>query len=75
MKQVSIRAVRSVLSQLDEVLAAEGELVITRHGKPIARLLPVGEGAGMPSHAEFRKTMPRLRTGSEVAVRADRDGR
>ena len=75
MKQVSIRDVRSVLSHLDDVLAAEGELVITRHGKPIARLLPVGEGAGMPSHADFRKTMPRLRTGSEVAVRADRDGR
>lgn len=75
MKQVSIRAVRSVLSQLDEILAAEGELVITRHGKPIARLLPMGEGAGMPSHADFRKTMPRLRTGSEAAVRADRDGR
>jgi antitoxin (DNA-binding transcriptional repressor) of toxin-antitoxin stability system len=75
MKQVSIRAVRSVLSQLDEILAAEGELLITRHGKPIARLLPVGQGAGMPSHADFRNTMPRLRTGSEVAVRADRDGR
>lgn len=75
MKQVSIRTVRSVLSQLDEVLAAEGELVITRHGKPIARLLPVGEGASMPSHADFRKSMPRLRTGSEVAIRDDRDDR
>ncbi len=75
MKQVSIRDVRSVLSHLDDVLAAEGELVITRHGIPIARLLPVGRAASMPSHADFRKTMPRLRTGSEVAVRADRDGR
>jgi antitoxin (DNA-binding transcriptional repressor) of toxin-antitoxin stability system len=75
MKKVSIRNVRSVLSHLDKVLSAEGELVITRHGKPIARLLPVGEGAGMPSHADFRRTMRRLRAGSEVAIRAERDGR
>ena len=75
MKQVSVREVRSVLAHLDEVLAVEGELVITRHGRPIARLLPPSGTAEIPSHAEFRKSMPRLSVGSEVVVRADRDGR
>jgi antitoxin (DNA-binding transcriptional repressor) of toxin-antitoxin stability system len=75
MKQVSVREVRSVLTHLDEVLAEVGELVITRHGRPIARVLPPGGDAPMPSHADFRKTMPRLTVGSEFHVRADRDGR
>ena len=75
MKQVSVREVRSVLAHLDEVLATEGELVITRHGRPIARLLPPVGAADIPSHADFRKTMPRLTVGSEVDVRADREGR
>lgn len=75
MKEVSVREVRSVLAHLDEVLATEGELVITRHGRPIARLLPLAGTADIPSHADFRKTMPRLTVGSEVDIRADRDGR
>lgn len=75
MKQVSVREIRSVLTRLDEVLATEGELVITRHGKPIARVLPPSADAPVPSHADFRKTMPPLTVGSEAHVRADRDGR
>ena len=75
MKQVSVREVRSVLAHLDEVFATEGELVIARHGRPIARLLPPAGAADIPSHADFRKTMPRLTVGSEVDVRADRDVR
>jgi antitoxin (DNA-binding transcriptional repressor) of toxin-antitoxin stability system len=75
MKKISVREMRAVLARLDEVLAQEGELVITRRGKPIARLLPTRATGPMPSHAEFRAQMPRLATGSEVFVRRDRDER
>jgi antitoxin (DNA-binding transcriptional repressor) of toxin-antitoxin stability system len=75
MKQISIREVRAVLTRLDEVLAREGELVITRHGEAIARLLPPRAKAKMPSHRDLRESMPPLTVGSEVYIRRDRDER
>lgn len=75
MKSVSIREVRAELAQLDELLLREGEVVVTRRGRPIARLLPVRSQRAMPSHAELRSSMPRLRTGSERLVRTERDER
>ena len=75
MKQISIREVRAVLPRLDEVLAREGELIITRHGKAIARLLPPNATAKMPSRGYLRESMPPLSVGSEVYIRQDRDER
>jgi prevent-host-death family protein len=75
MKQLSIRDVRAELPRLDELLSQEGEIVITRRGKPIARVLPARRAKGMPSHAGLRALMPRLSRGSENYIRADRDQR
>lgn len=75
MREISVREVRMLLPRLAEVLAREGEIVITRRGKPLARLVPAGPAEGMPSHAEFRARMPRLDAGSERYVREDRDDR
>jgi antitoxin (DNA-binding transcriptional repressor) of toxin-antitoxin stability system len=41
MKRLSVREVRAELSTLEELLVKEGEVVITRHGRAIARLLPL----------------------------------
>ena len=73
MKNLSIREVRKELAQLDELLASEGEIVVTRRGQPIARLLPLRSRRGMPSHADLRASMPPLQTGSEELVRTERD--
>jgi prevent-host-death family protein len=75
MKNVSIREVRKELAQIDALLMREGEVIVTRRGKPIARLLPVRNTQNLPSHDELRARMPRLRRGSEQLVRQDRDGR
>ena len=75
MKQLSIREVRSELPNLDALLSKVGEVVITRRGKPIARILPTRRDQGMPSHAELRRSMPRLASGSEKHVRAERNER
>jgi len=75
MRSLTIREVRAALARLEPLLAEEGEIVVTRHGKPVARLLPIRRGKRMPSHADLRTAMPRLKTGSEVLIRADRDGR
>jgi prevent-host-death family protein len=74
-KKLSIREVRRELTQLDELVSREGEVVVTRRGRAIARLLPVRSPRRMPSHAKLRASMPRLRKGSERHVRSERDER
>ncbi|HMB53419.1 MAG TPA: type II toxin-antitoxin system prevent-host-death family antitoxin [Thermoanaerobaculia bacterium] len=75
MREMTIREMRAELGRLEEVLDVEGEVVVTRHGKPIARVLPLGASRKRPRHDELRASMPRLERGSEEIVRADRDGR
>jgi len=75
MKSLSIREIRKELSQLDELLSREGEVVVTRHGRPIARLLPLRNKRRMPSHGDLRASMPRLKKGSEEPIRTERDER
>ncbi len=75
MKALTIRQARQALTHLDELLAKEGEVTITRRGAPIARVLPLREARRIPSHASLRREMPRLRKGSERLIRDDRDAR
>ena len=75
MKRLSVREVRAELPRLDKLLGNEGEVLITRHGKAIARLLPVRSARPVQSHAALRASMPRLKIGSERLVRTDRDER
>lgn len=75
MRKISTREARAVLPRLDEVLAKEGELVVTRRGRPIARMLPVDEAEPRPSHADLRMRMRRVDSGSEALIRADREAR
>lgn len=48
MKTVNIHEAKTHLSRLIEEVAAGGEVIIARNGKPVARLLPVA-----------RRSMPR----------------
>lgn len=75
MKNLSIREVRKELAQLDELLSREGEVMVTRRGQPIARLLPLRSKRRMPSHAGLRAGMSRLQNGSEKHIRTERDER
>jgi antitoxin (DNA-binding transcriptional repressor) of toxin-antitoxin stability system len=75
MRELSIREIRAALPQLDRILEQEGELIITRRGEPIARLLPAVRKQTIPRHAELRSRMPRLSVGSEVLIRQERDER
>ena len=75
MRRLSVREARAALTRADELLAREAEIIITRRGKPIARLLPVQPPADRPSHAALRAKMPRMKVGSERLVRNERDER
>jgi len=74
MKTLSIREMREALGQLDQLVEHEGELIVTRRGRAIARVVPFKSQRVMPSHAEHRSRMPRLSPSAEL-VREDRDAR
>ena len=75
MKTLSIREMRQALGSLDKIIEQEGEVVVTRRGQPIARIVPVRPSRRMPSNAELRAQMPRMSVPSEVLLREDRGAR
>ena len=74
MKKLSIRDLRASLGRLDDLLEQEGEIVVTRRGKAVARLLPMRPKRRLPSHRDSRQRMPVLKSSVE-SIRADRDDR
>ena len=74
MKELSIRQMRASLGRLDELLEKEGEVILTRRGRRVARVLPLKPKRTLPTHRDLRKRMPLLKPSDEL-VRADRDER
>jgi len=75
MKELSIREARERLAHLEDLLDQEGEITLTRRGKPIARFVSVVRRRAIPSHRRLRESMPCLSTPSEELVREDREQR
>ena len=74
MESIALAEAKAHLSQvLDRVEAGE-ELVITRRGKPVARVVPVRQPVvPLPSLAAFRAQFPKMRRSSTEMIRAIRD--
>jgi len=51
MKSASIRTVQHQLAAMIAEVETRGEIVITRHGRPVARLAPVAPDNGSPAAA------------------------
>jgi len=75
MKEINVREMRASIGRLDQLVAEAGQLVISRHGKPIARVLPMPGRRARPDHADLRARMPRLAEPSEALIRAERNER
>lgn len=75
MNELSVREMRAAIGRLDKLVAESGELIITRHGRPIARILPITGGVTRPDHAELRKQTPLLETSSATPISQERDER
>lgn len=75
MKELNVRDMRANIGRLAELVAAEGELVIRRHGQPIARVLPMAQHRQPPTHADLRQRMAPLQTTSAELIRTERDER
>ena len=73
--RISIREMRNHLGQLDDLLEKEHELIITRHNKPVARVLPIHGDRPRPSHKALRERMPKQEITSELLQRLDREDR
>ena len=75
MKTLTVREAREGLSHPEQMFANDDEVLVMRHGEPVARILPVTPRPKFRSLAAFRATMPMQEIPSEVLIRADRDER
>lgn len=75
MNELSVRQMRAAIGRLDKLVAESGELIITRHGRPIARVLPITDSVTRPDHAELRKQTALLETSSATLIRQEREAR
>ncbi|MFM7245853.1 MAG: type II toxin-antitoxin system Phd/YefM family antitoxin [Actinomycetota bacterium] len=79
---IGVYDAKARFSELVRAVEAGGEVTITRHGRPVARLVPVGDTAGREREvAEFLARVRALRAGvtdpptGEEIVRWIREGR
>ena len=76
MKTLTIREAREGLSHPDQMFADADEVLVVKHGEPVARILPVEpRKKAFRSLAAFRATMPFQDVPSEVLIREVRDER
>lgn len=75
MQRISIREMRNQLGKLDTLIDKEHELIITRHNKPVARVMPIRERKQRPSHMALRERLPYQEVSSQELLRSDRDER
>lgn len=74
MRTVSVREARAEISRLLDAVARGEEVVIERHGRPVARLVPVAtEIRHLPDRSAFRQSLREARESARQAVRAMRD--
>ena len=73
--RISIREMRNQLGRLDSLIAEVHELIITRHNKPVARVLPIKGDKPRPDHKGLRDRLPYQEVASEDLQRQDRKER
>ena len=76
MQSINLTEAKAQLSELMDRVEAGEEVVITRHGRAVARLSPVvppRKPIDVEALAEFAKTMPRLSKSSAELIREMRD--
>lgn len=76
MVTVNLAQAKAHLSELLDKVEAGEEIVVTRHGRPVARILAavrLKQPIPFDELAAFRATMPRLRKSSAKLLREMRD--
>ena len=76
MQTLGIREIRQRYEILKETLDVVGEVILTHHGKPFARVLPLEPVKVRPKwkpHDELRAMMPFQAVPSEVLIAEERE--
>ena len=73
MKTLTIRKAREALGHMDLLVAEHGEIILTRHGKPIVRVVAMEPRRPMPSRRDLRSSLKPMERGSEELIREERD--
>ena len=76
MQHLGVRELRASYDVLQDTLAQEGEVILTHHGKPFARVLPyAAPRTQMPSLKAFRARQTQQTVPTADVIRQDRDAR
>jgi len=76
MRTVTIREAREGLSHPEQLFAGDDEVIVTRHGEPVARLLPITPAKPkFRSLAAFRASQLQLDPPLSQTVIEDREDR
>jgi prevent-host-death family protein len=77
MRTAGVREARQNLSALLDEVKRGREVVITEHGRPVAKLVPADRphGRGLPDLSAFRRRMPALDPPLSTTVQEDREDR
>jgi len=73
MHRVNVREARESISRLLAEVERGEEVVISRHGKPVARLAPIERESHFSNRSDFRGKLPSGKTSSVGLVRKMRD--
>ena len=75
MKTVTIREAREGLSHPEQLFADDDEVLVVRHGEPVARILPIKPQPRLRSLKAFLASQPMQTVPSEVLIAEDREDR
>ena len=79
MQRVNVREARQQISRLLDAVAVGEEIIITRHGKPAARLLPLSDiktgKICFPDRSTLRAMIPPAKLSAAELIREMRDER
>ena len=77
MRTAGVREARQNLSALLDEVKKGREVLITEHGRPVAKLVPPDRprGKGVPNLAAFRRSMPILDPPLSKIIEEDREDR
>ncbi|MFM9912827.1 MAG: type II toxin-antitoxin system Phd/YefM family antitoxin [Methylophilaceae bacterium] len=78
MKTLGVRQIRASYDVLVNTLATEGEVVLTHHGKPFARVLPFEAPVEPPQRKPIsmkwlHDQMPMLKEGTDKYIQEERN--
>jgi antitoxin (DNA-binding transcriptional repressor) of toxin-antitoxin stability system len=75
MKTITIREAREGLSHPEQLFADNDEVIVTRRGEPVARILPIKPQPRLHSLREFLASQPMQSVPSEILIAVDREDR